>query len=120
VEALVSIGSPADLWEVWAYHLDQKWLPGKWLVKAMSPFWRFRAGVPWKELDPLLQARELPVPYLVLHGDEDQSVPASHARLLAGAGGVEAHILPGRGHTDLLEAPELHELVVDFLTGLPT
>lgn len=119
VKGLVSIGSPADLWEVWAYHLDQRWLPGKWLVKAMSPFWRFRAGVPWKDLDPQLQARALPVPYLVLHGDEDQSVPADHARRLAGAGGVEARILPGRGHTDLLEAPDLHEAVVGFLRALP-
>ena len=119
VQGLVCIGAPADLWEVWAQHLGQKWLPGRWVVKALSPFWRFRAGVPWKTLDPKRRARELPVPFLVLHGEEDESVPAGHALLLGRAGGVEPRILHGQGHTDLLEAPELHEELVEFLQALP-
>jgi hypothetical protein len=32
---------------------------------------------------------------------------------------VEARILPGEGHTDLLESPRLHEEVAGFLEGLP-
>jgi pimeloyl-ACP methyl ester carboxylesterase len=118
VQGLVSIGAPADLWEVWAFHLDQKGLPGKWVVRALSPFWRFRAGVPWNTLDPRRRAKELKVPFLILHGEEDESVPAGHARLLARAGGVKPRILPGQGHTDLLESPELHNEVVEFLENL--
>jgi pimeloyl-ACP methyl ester carboxylesterase len=120
VQGVVSIGAPADLWEVWAYHLGQKGLPGTWVVKALSPFWRYRAGVPWKTLDPIRRARELNVPFLVLHGEKDDSVPAHHARFLAEAGGVEPRILAGEGHTDLLESPELHRLLVEFLDSLST
>ena len=58
-------------------------------------------------------------PLLVLHGADDESVPVHHAHVLAESGGVEPQILPGEGHTDLLESPELHRFVVDFLEALP-
>ena len=119
VQGLISIGAPADLWEAWADHLDQTGLPGKWVVRALKPFWRFRAGVPWVSLDPKRRAKELDMPFLVLHGEKDESVPVGHARVLARAGGVKPRILLGEGHTDLLEAPELHKVVVEFLEALP-
>ncbi len=119
VQALISIGAPADMWEVWAFHLNQQGLPGKWIVRGLNPFWRYRAGVPWKSLDPRRKAGELRVPFLVIHGEEDESVPVRHARVLAGSGGVEPKILLGEGHTDLLESPELHKIVVGLLDSLP-
>ncbi|MFH1766070.1 MAG: alpha/beta fold hydrolase [Gemmatimonadota bacterium] len=118
VQGLISIGAPADLWEVWAYHLDRKALPGRWVVRLLGPFWRVRAGVPWEALDPQLRAKDLDVPFLILHGEEDESVPASHAYRLAGAGGVEPRILPGQGHTDVLESADLHREVMRFLATL--
>lgn len=118
VQGLISIGAPSDLWEVWAFHLDRKALPGKWVVRALRPFWRIRVGVPWKALDPQLRAKDLEVPFLVLHGEEDESVSASHAHRLAGAGGVEPKIFPGQGHTDVLESPDLHREVIGFLAKL--
>jgi pimeloyl-ACP methyl ester carboxylesterase len=118
VGALISIGAPADLWEVWAYHFDRKRLPGKILVKALSPFWRIWAGVPWKVLDSRQRAAELTVPFLVLHGEKDESVPVRQAQMIASAAGVKPHIFPGLGHTDLLESPALHQLVLGFLGSL--
>ncbi|MBT8396341.1 MAG: alpha/beta fold hydrolase [Gemmatimonadetes bacterium] len=119
VQALISIGAPADMWEVWAHHLNQQGLPGTWVIKGLNPFWRFRAGVPWRSLDPRRKAGEIHGPFLVLHGAEDESVPVHHAFSLAEAGGVVPQVLPGEGHTDLLESPELHRIVVGFLAGLP-
>ena len=119
VQGFVTIGAPADLWEVWAYQLNRRGLPGKWVVRALRPFWRVRAGVPWKTLDPLQRVRELGAPLLVIHGEEDESVPVEQARLLAEAGGVEPLILVNQGHTDLLESPELHRDLVEFLETLP-
>lgn len=118
VAALISIGAPADLWEVWAYHFDRRGLPGTLLVKVLSPFWRIRAGAPWKALDPIRRAADVKVPFLVLHGEKDESVPVRHALMLASAAGVEARLLPGLGHTDLLESPVVHRLVLEFLESL--
>ena len=118
VQGFVTIGAPANLWEVWAYQLSRRGLPGKWVVKVLRPFWRARAGVPWKTLDPLQRVRELRVPFLVIHGEEDESVPVEQACLLAEAGGVEPLILVDEGHTDLLESPELHRDLAEFLKAL--
>jgi uncharacterized protein len=43
--------------------------------------------------------RFAPRPMLVMHGDDDESVPTSDARLLAaGHGGAELRLVPGAGH----------------------
>ena len=119
LKGFISIGAPADLWGVWAYQLDQKGLPGRAIIKGLSLFLRRRAGVPWKDLDPLKRASELRLPFVVLHGEKDQSVPVEQAFLLARAAGVEPWIIPDWGHTDVLESPELHEALKKVLRALP-
>jgi len=118
VRGLVTIGSPGDLWAVWAYHLDQKGLPGRWVIKCLSPFWRIRAGVPWRTLDPVVRAGELEVPTLILHGDQDESVPPVHAHQLGRARGVEPRVMEGERHRDILDSPVLHEEIEAFLGGI--
>ncbi len=115
----VPTGVTENLWDIWAHHLNQKGLPGRLMVRVLSPFWRLRAGVPWKTLEPARRVGEVGVPFLVLHGQEDESVPVSHAHLLARAGGVEPQVFPGQGHTDLLDSPEVIRIVVDFLERCP-
>lgn len=117
VDALVTVGAPADLWGVWARYFDQKGLPGDWIVKVMAPFWRYRAGVPFRTLDPVTRVKEVRVPFLVMHGDQDQSVPVAHARILAGGAGLEPVILEGEGHNEILGRAEAHEILLSFLKG---
>jgi len=119
VQGFIAIGAPGNLWDIWAHHLNQKGLPGSLMVRVLRPFWRLRAGVPWKTLEPARRVGEVGVPFLVLHGQEDESVPVSHAHLLARAGGVEPQVFPGQGHTDLLDSPEVIRVVVDFLERCP-
>jgi alpha-beta hydrolase superfamily lysophospholipase len=118
VQGLVSISAPADLWEVWAYHFDRKGLPGRWVIRVLGPFWRVRAGVPFRILDPVSRIGDLAVPLMILHGDEDESVGVDHGHRLARAAGVDARILVGEGHSDLLESPDLHHEVLGFLEEL--
>jgi len=119
VQGLISISAPADLWEVWAYYFDKKGLPGKWVVRILNPFWRVRAGVPFKTLDPVSRARELAIPCLILHGSMDESVPAEHANILGEATGTKAVIMEGLDHGNLLDSEELHGEVLSFLGALP-
>ena len=119
IQGLVSISSPADLWEVWAYYFDRKGLPGKWVVRILNPFWRLRAGVPFETLDPTSRAREMTVPCLILHGSADESVPAEHAAVLAQAVGTGAVVMDGLDHGNLLDSEELHREVLSFLNDLP-
>lgn len=119
VSGLVVIGAPADMWGIWAYYLNRKKLPGGLIVKLFKPFWRVRAGVPWSQLDPIRQARNLSVPLLILHGEDDKSVPPFHARLLGESAGVIPRILTGEEHTDLLESDAVVDAVVEFLNEIP-
>jgi pimeloyl-ACP methyl ester carboxylesterase len=55
---------------------------------------------PWG-FDPAAVA----APVLVLHGDADQMIPASHARWLARrCPGAELRIVPGAGHISVLRS----------------
>jgi len=118
VEGLVTIAAPADLWEVWARHFDQRGLPGRWIVRVLSPFWALRAGVPFHTLRPEERVTEVGVPLLILHGSMDESVPPDHARVLAREAGIEPLMMDGEGHNDLLGREALQGSVVDFLRGI--
>lgn len=52
-------------------------------------------------LDVTAAASSLEIPYLVVHGEDDESVPVAHARELAEAAGEHAtlHVVEGTGHT---------------------
>jgi pimeloyl-ACP methyl ester carboxylesterase len=112
---MVTIAAPADLWEVWARSLRNKRLPGRFTIRVLRPFWRYRAGLPFSALDPEKSVKDLQIPFLVLHGDRDQSVPLHHADLLAGGAGVEPFILEGEDHNELLGKGRLHQRVFAFL-----
>ena len=115
VDGLVTIAAPADLFGVWAEHLDKSWLPGKLLVRLLTPFWRIRAKVPFDTLRPEQSVRDLKVPVLIIHGAQDKSVDSSHARILADGAGIEALILERAGHNELLGSPEVVAPVLAFL-----
>jgi dienelactone hydrolase len=53
------------------------------------------------ELDPEIAAARLRAPWLILHGEQDETVPAQAAHLLASAATAEheLRVVPGAGHT---------------------
>lgn len=118
VDGLITVGAPADLWETWAAHFDRQGLPGRWVSRILKPFWRYRAGEPFHVLDPAARVGEVSIPFLLLHGEEDQSVPVHHAYLFAQEAGTEAVILEGEGHNDLLGKEPLHRSVLRFIAGV--
>jgi pimeloyl-ACP methyl ester carboxylesterase len=118
VSGLVTVAAPADLWGVWAHFFDQKGLPGRWIVRTLNPFWRYRAGVPFSTLRPDERVKELDLPLLFVHGDRDQSVPPEHARILARGAGVEPVVMEGAGHNDILGSPELYRKLSAFLDAI--
>jgi pimeloyl-ACP methyl ester carboxylesterase len=66
---------------------------------------------------------ELHAPLLVLHGDRDEIVPLSQGRALfeAAPGSKRMHVLPGRGHNDLvpLAGADLARVIASWARGLP-
>jgi len=54
---------------------------------------------------------------MILAGDQDQVVPAAHARRLfdALAGQKSIHVLEGAGHNSIQEHPDYYHLINEFL-----
>jgi len=114
-DGVVLMGAPADMIQSWAEYMDERGIPGELVVRAMSPFWRFRAGVPLAALRPELRLLDVTVPVLVLHGEEDGRVGEEHARRLARAAGTEVRVIRGADHTEMLSHADLHQEVLAFL-----
>ncbi len=63
---------------------------------------------------------DIHVPTLVIHGEADQIIPASEARLMADAiPGAQLRLLPGAGHLLNMEQPEaFNDAVLSFLRSM--
>jgi dipeptidyl aminopeptidase/acylaminoacyl peptidase len=82
--------------------------PARWLARLLIP----------DHARPLDAIRRIDRPILLLHGEADRVVPASHSRRLAAAAGPSARLvlLPGGEHNSLRDThPEVEGLVVELL-----
>ena len=82
-------------------HVDSLNMQGKWAIRTPGfPSSLDEWSRAFRRFRPSVAARRFaPRPLLVLHGDEDPSVPVSDARQLAQShGNAELNVLAGAGH----------------------
>lgn len=115
VSGLVLIATPANVLRITAEVLSQRGYPGPLMVTALRPFWWWRLRGTFRPHSVERRIRELDVPLLILHPENDARVRREHAQLLSEAAGEPYHLIRGREHTDVLSAPEVSILVNDFL-----
>ncbi len=77
--------------------------------------------LPGDRFPNLRRIRSIDLPLLVIHGENDEVIPAAHGRKLVRASPAKNktyHLVPGAGHNDLfaVTGDELIELVADFAT----
>jgi pimeloyl-ACP methyl ester carboxylesterase len=74
------------------------------------------AGRPSAELDLVAAAPKSGVPGLLVHDLEDAVIPYSEAEALKNAWpGLKFMSTRGKGHRDILSAPEVLRTIVDFV-----
>ena len=62
---------------------------------------------------------ELGLPLLVVWGEQDQIIPAEHARHVPAAAAAEVHVLAGSGHSPHMEAAgDVNRVIERFLAGV--
>jgi alpha-beta hydrolase superfamily lysophospholipase len=115
LHGLALVAAPADVVRVTAEFLVDRGMPGNLMVQLFRPFWWRRIGGTFLPLTPSRRIAEVHVPLLLIQPENDQRVHRRHAERLAAAAGVELHLVDGREHTDVLEAPETLRLVRDLL-----
>lgn len=94
---------------------------GRWLFAPIAPllfrFIEWYVGASLDSLAPEGLLHRIQAPVLLIHGEQDQVVPASHARRLYAKGGpnTKLWLLPNRGHSDVHLERGLLERMVTFL-----
>jgi alpha-beta hydrolase superfamily lysophospholipase len=119
-DGLILIATPSDVLRITSEYLTDKGMPGRLMVVALRPFWWRRIGGSFRPHVPARRIPELRVPLLIIQPENDQRVGRDHAERLASAAGVPYQLIPGRGHTDVLEAPMTTRLIEEFVAGLST
>lgn len=115
LDGLVLIAAPSDILRVTAEYLTDLGKPGHFLVNLLRPFFWRRVGGTFLPLTPSRRIGELEIPLLIIQPELDQRVIRPHAERLSAAAGVPYHLIEGREHTDVLEAPETLRLIEEFL-----
>lgn len=115
ISGLLVLATPYHLYDVIVAYLDDRGLPGRWIVPLLRPFWRMRIGVPEREIHPGKAAERLRIPFRVVHPENDTRVVPAEGEALAQAAGVALVRIEGAGHTDVLDRPETAEEIVRFL-----
>jgi pimeloyl-ACP methyl ester carboxylesterase len=84
-----------------------------WTIRRAFPIAQQRAGFPLDEASPVLAARQVTVPVLLLHGADDVDTPPQHtSRVYAELkGDRELVIVPHAGHNQTFEAPGVWDRV---------
>ncbi len=109
------------------YNASQRTLPFTDIVVPGSLAWvartitTFRIGVDWSAIDYVERAGDIAVPVLVLHGDEDSTVPIESSRRFASASArVDLIEVAGAEHVRAWNvAPEKYEdTIVDAIAAL--
>lgn len=118
VDGLVLIAAPSDVMRVTAEYLTDQGMPGALLVNVLRPFFWRRVRGSFLSLTPSRRIREIEDPLLMIQPELDTRVSRPHADRLAAAAGRPYHLVEGREHTDVLDAPETVRLVEDFIEGV--
>jgi len=119
IDGLVLIAAPGSILDVTAEYLEDQGMPGRFMVRALRPFWWIRIGSSFRPLTPFSRIGELKLPLLIIQPEHDQRVARHHAEKLSAAAGKPYVLVEGCEHTDVLASPVTLKLVEDFLASLP-
>lgn len=115
VKAVVSSSGFADFGDLTSQMLRWRKLPAFPFRFLIQKFWEKRAGISLSSVNPIEQIKNISVPVLLLHGDQDQIVaPDQLEKLFKNANSAEKHVISGKNHSDLFNEPIYQEKVVAF------
>lgn len=118
LDAIGLVATPCDVYGTVARYLQEHGIPGPAVLPLTRPFFRLRIGLPGRALDPGLALPRLHIPVLVIQPGADTRVPPTEGERLARLSGSEMVLIPGAGHTDVLDHPETGRALRDFLTRI--
>ena len=123
IRALVMEGTYAEVYELIAFEVGRKTLVPEWIAPVFIPGASLLAnilyGIDLGRLAPERAVKNIDLPILVIHGEDDTRIPTEHGIRVheAAPSGSRRWIVPGTDHVEAFESyPEEYvDRVVDYL-----
>lgn len=115
IQATVTVGAIGHPLELMKAHFEQRNLPG-FFAASLFLYMRLRYGIDYEKIAPVNNISNADGQVLIIHGENDETVPLSHARMLASANPTHARLweIPAKGHSDCHLHPDFWARVEAF------
>ena len=116
IQATVTVGAISHPTELMRAHFAQRHIPG-FIVSSLFFYMRLRYGIDYERIAPLNHISNADGQILIVHGENDETVPLAQGRALAAANPTSARlwVVPAKGHSDCHLHPEFWQHVDEFL-----
>ena len=117
IKSVVTIGALSHPVEVMNYEFQKRHIP-KFIAKAILEYMRLRFRLDFDKIAPVKNITQTNASILLIHGDEDETVPLAQGQALAEAGNptqTRLWIVPGKGHSNCHNHPKFWEILETFL-----
>lgn len=116
IQAAVTVGAIAHPIELMREHFDQRNIPN-FLVSSLFIYMRLRYGIDYERIAPINHIPNATGKILIIHGENDETVPLAHGRKLAAANPTNARFweVPAKGHSDCHLHPKFWARMDEFL-----
>ncbi len=116
IQAAVTVGAIAHPIALMREHFAQRKIPN-FLVSSLFLYMRLRYGMDYERIAPINHIPNAAGKILVIHGENDETVPLAHARKLVTANPTSAQLweVPAKGHSDCHLHPDFWARMDAFL-----
>ncbi len=117
IKSVVTIGAISHPVAVMNYEFQKRHIPN-FIAVTILGYMRLRFGLDFDKIAPVKNISQTNAAILLIHGDEDETVPLSQGHALAEAGNstqTRLWVVPGKGHSNCQSHPEFWEKINIFL-----
>lgn len=116
IKSVVTIGAISHPVAVMNYEFQKRHIPN-FIVRAILWYMRLRFRLDFDKIAPMKNITLTNAAFLLIHGDEDETVPLAQGQALAEAGNpprTSLWVIPGKGHSNCHNHPKFWEKVDTF------
>jgi pimeloyl-ACP methyl ester carboxylesterase len=117
VRSVVTVGAPSHPVDIMKLEFQKRKIP-LFVASILLEYMRLRFGIDFDKIAPLNNLPRAEADVLLIHGENDETIPLAQGQSLAGAGNPEKSqlwVVPGKGHSDCASHPQFWEKLGAFL-----
>ncbi len=121
IRRVVAVGAFANPYDIMKMQLQQHHIPFVPIGYLFIAYLQNKVGFKFEDIAPEKHIQKAEARFLLIHGEEDKTIPVSHAKRLQNAAGnsqASLWLIPGRGHSDCHKEDGYWSRVLDFFNEL--